>query len=113
MQLIKRILESEISAGYINWELLQQKLEAGLKLVDNKFEAFVEETGEKTKVNMEDALTFRVTRKDGVFCYKVFSPRFVGSVHAGVKGGLYCKGLQIGVYGEDSHPVFPFPVRMF
>jgi hypothetical protein len=102
----------EISQKYINWHKLQQKIEAALKLVDNKFKG-LNQDGEVTEVTLDDALTFRVTKEGVVFCYKIFKPRYVGTKHAGIKSGLYCSGLQIGTYDTSGRPVFFQPARMF
>lgn len=113
MQKIQKILELEISEGSIKWPKLQQKIEAALKLTDNKFESFAEETGERINIKLEDAITFRVKRRNGVWCYKLLSPRFKGTVHSKQKGGLFASGIQKGIYDDRNRPIFPFPPVMF
>ena len=108
---IRKVLELEINAGYINWNKLQQKIEAALKLVDNKFKG-LNQNGEVTEVTLDDALTFRVNKQGVIFCYKIFTPRYKATSFEG-KGDLYCSGLQIGTYDVTDRPVFIEPPRMF
>jgi hypothetical protein len=112
MQKIRKILEMEISEGSIKWEVLQQKIEAALKLTDNNFEVIREDTVEKTNLKLEDALTFAVKRKGTLWCYKLIQPRFLATSRSAT-GGLYASGIQKGTYGFDGQPVFPFPAVAF
>jgi hypothetical protein len=106
MKRIKDVLDKEIVDGCVNWEKLEKKIDVALNAVDNNFNV-VREDGKSKPLKTEDALTFKVKRKDGEFCYKVISPRTVSGV-------LFCSGIQIGVYeAVTGKPVFPFSPRMF
>ena len=110
---VKTVLQQEITDGFVNWEKFQPKLDAALKLAGNNFQSVNHDIAKATNAKFNDELTFKVTKHNTPFCYKIFKPRFVGAKLGNSGTGYFCAGLQIGTYDKTGRPVFPMPARMF
>jgi len=105
MKLIKEALDFELKASNVNWETLEQKIHAALKLVDNNFKRVRVSDNTMSNIKTSDSLVFSYgTVESGKLgkrmkCVKIISPRFLN-------GQLWCKGIQYGFRDLNGRPFF-------